>query len=70
MSAKKALQVLNETDINLCYSTRKLQRVKKNDYYYSIRTKGGVDGYCHYKGALKKVVPWIQDLNRKGIHIF
>jgi hypothetical protein len=40
---------------------------KQNDYYCSIRTRGGVDGYCYHEGVLKKVVPWIPDLRRQGI---
>lgn len=38
--ARKALQHLNELDINLRNSTRKLQHVKKHDYYRGIKSRG------------------------------
>ncbi|KAF1947024.1 hypothetical protein EJ02DRAFT_489452 [Clathrospora elynae] len=66
MSARATLNVLRETDINLLQSTQKLQHVKKHDYHHRIRTHGGVDGYCHHEGALKKVVPWIKQLKQHG----
>ena len=37
------------------------------DYKHGNRSCGGVDGYRHREGALKKVVPWINNLNKKGI---
>jgi hypothetical protein len=30
------------------------------DYKRGDRTRGGVDGYRHREGALKKVIPWIK----------
>ncbi|KAF2825723.1 hypothetical protein CC86DRAFT_294377, partial [Ophiobolus disseminans] len=67
ITAQRALQVLNEADVNLRRSTRKLQHVKKHDYHRGIRTRGGVDGYRHREGALKKVVPWVQDMKKRGL---
>jgi hypothetical protein len=68
LSARAALQVLNEADVNLRRSTRKLQHVKKHDYHRGIRTRGGIDGYRHREGALKKVVPWIKALKQQGLN--
>ncbi|KAF2822661.1 hypothetical protein CC86DRAFT_458446 [Ophiobolus disseminans] len=67
ITARRALQVLNEADVNLRRSTRKLQHVKKHDYHRGIQTRGGVDGYRHREGALKKVVPWVQDMKKRGL---
>lgn len=67
MTARAALNVLNEADVNLRRSTRKLQHIKKDDYHRGIRTRGGVDGFRHREGALKKVVPWIKELQHQGI---
>jgi hypothetical protein len=67
MNARAALSVLNETDVNLRRSTRKLQHTKKHEYHSEIRTRGGVDRYRHREGALKKVVPWIQSLKQQGL---
>jgi hypothetical protein len=39
----------------------------KIDYYCGDRARGGVNGYQHQEGALKKVVPWIHELKQKGI---
>jgi hypothetical protein len=66
LSARAALTVLDEADVNLRRSTRKLRQIKKHDYHRGIRTRGGVDGYRHREGALKKVVPWIQRLQQQG----
>jgi hypothetical protein len=55
--ARAALQELGEVDINLRTSTRRLQHIKKHDYHRGIRSRGGVDGYRHREGALKKVAP-------------
>jgi transposase len=65
--ARAALQELGEMDINLRNSTKKLQHVKKHDYHRGIRSRGGVDGYRHREGALKKVAPWINMLQHQGI---
>ncbi|KAF2034194.1 hypothetical protein EK21DRAFT_85637 [Setomelanomma holmii] len=67
LTARAALQVLKESDVNLRRSTRKLQHVKKHDYHRGIRGRGGVDGYRHREGALKKVVPWIQAMKHQGL---
>lgn len=37
------------------------------DYKRGNRARGGVDGYRHREGALKKVVPWIQNLEERGV---
>jgi hypothetical protein len=61
-----ALPKLGELDTNLCNNTRKLQHVKEHDYHCGIKSKGGVDGYRHREGALKKVAPWTNSLKSKG----
>ncbi len=53
--ARAALQKLRELDINLQATTRKLQHIKKHNYYRGIRLRGSVDRYRHREGALKKV---------------
>jgi hypothetical protein len=65
--ARKALEIIDELDVNLCSNTRKLQHVKKHDYHRGIRSRGGVDGYRHREGALKKVVLWINSLKKQGV---
>jgi hypothetical protein len=40
MTARAALNVLNEAVVNLRRSTRKLQHIKKDDYHRGIRNKG------------------------------
>jgi transposase len=65
-TTRAALDLLREADVNLRRSTRKLQHVKKDDYHRGIRTRGGVDGYRHHEGALKKTVPWIKQLKQQG----
>jgi hypothetical protein len=65
--ARAALQELGELDSNLRDNTKKLQHVKKHDYHRGIRSKGGVDGYRHREGALKKIAPWINSLKNQGI---
>ena len=65
--ARAALQELGEVDINLRTSTRKLHHIKKHDYHRGIRSRGGVDGYRHREGALKKVAPWINSLKSQGV---
>ena len=65
--ARAALLELSEVDINLRTSTRKLQHIKKHDYHRGIRSRGGVDGYRHREGALKKVAPWINSLESQGV---
>ena len=65
--ARRALNQLDESDVNRCYNTRKKQYVPSNmDYHRGMRDRG-VDGYMHREGALKKVVPWIHSLEEKGI---
>jgi hypothetical protein len=64
---RAALQELGELDTNLRNNTRKLQHVKKHDYHRGIKSKGGVDGYRHREGALKKVALWINSLKKRGI---
>lgn len=64
--ARAALRELGELDTNLQNSTKKLQHVKKHDYHRGIRIKGGIDGYRHREGALKKVAPWVNSLKSKG----
>lgn len=65
--ARAALRELGELDINLRNYTQKLQHVKKHDYHRGIKSRGGVDGYRHREGALKKVAPWINSLKSQGI---
>jgi len=65
--ARAALRELGELDINLANNTKKLQNIKKHDYHRGIRSKGGIDGYRHREGALKKVAPWINSLKDRGI---
>jgi hypothetical protein len=65
--ARAALQELGELDTNLRNNTGKLQHVKKHDYHHGIKSKGGVDGYRHREGTLKKVAPWINSLKKRGI---
>ena len=67
LTASAALDILNEANVNLRRSTRKLQHVKNDDYHRGIRTRGGVDGYRHREGALKKVVPCIKRLQHQGL---
>jgi hypothetical protein len=66
--ARQALHGISESDVNGRYNTRKKQYVpSKMDYHRGDRARGGVDGYRHREGALKKVVPWIHELEKKGI---
>jgi transposase len=67
--AQSALSEIQDHKINACYNTRTRgkQHIKKHNYTRGKRKHGGVDGYCHREGALKKVVPWIHDLKSKGI---
>jgi transposase len=39
----------------------------KIDYKRGDRARGGIDGYRHREGALKKVIPWINSLKKRGI---
>jgi hypothetical protein len=56
--ARSALRTLNETDVNSRDRSRRRQYIpSKMDYHRGICMKGGVDGYRHREGALKKVVP-------------
>lgn len=67
--ARTALNQLRETDVNRRYNTRKKQYVpSKMDYTRGDRGRGGIDGYRHREGALKKVVPWINSLKKQGIN--
>jgi hypothetical protein len=67
-TARRVLNVLKDSDVNLRRSTRKKQYVpSRDDYKRGNRIRGGVDGYKHREGALKKVVPWINSLKEKGI---
>jgi transposase len=66
--ARSALQQIGESDVNKRYYTRKKQYVpSQHDYKRGERTRGGVDGYRHREGALKKLTPWINSLKEKGI---
>lgn len=66
--ARQSLGVLQEDDVNRRYNTRKKQYVPSiMDYKRGNRARGGVDGYRHREGALKKVVPWIQNLEERGV---
>ncbi|KAF2025114.1 hypothetical protein EK21DRAFT_93516 [Setomelanomma holmii] len=66
--ARLALSQLSESDVNKRYRTRKRQYVpSKMDYKRGDRARGGVDGYQHQEGALKKVAPWINSLKKRGI---
>jgi hypothetical protein len=68
--ARSALRILNETDSNGQYNTRKRQYIpSKMDYHRGIRAKGGVDGFRHREGALKKVVPWLEQLQAQGVDV-
>jgi hypothetical protein len=54
--------------MNKKYNTRKKQYVlSKHDYKRGERGRGGVDGYRHREGALKKLTLWINSLKKKGI---
>ncbi|KAF2030134.1 hypothetical protein EK21DRAFT_89198 [Setomelanomma holmii] len=67
-NARAALHILQESDVNKRYNTRKKQYVpSKHDYKHGERRRGGIDGYHHCKGALKKLTPWINSLKEKGI---
>ena len=66
--ARAALTERSESDINHRYNTRKKQYVPSiMDYKRGDRTRGGVDGYRHREGALKKVIPWIKTLEKSGV---
>ncbi|KAF1976469.1 hypothetical protein BU23DRAFT_596891 [Bimuria novae-zelandiae CBS 107.79] len=66
--ARQSLSQMSESDVNHRYNTRKKQYVPSTmDYRRGDRTRGGVDGYRHREGALKKVAPWINSLNEQGI---
>jgi hypothetical protein len=67
--AKGALTEMNEHEKNIRYNTRTRtkQHVKKHGYVRGNRARGGIDGYRHYEGALKTIVPWINDLESQGI---
>lgn len=66
--ARKALQQLGESDINRRYNTRKKLFVpSEHAYKRGDRTRGGVDGFRHREGALKKLVPWVDNLKKQGI---
>lgn len=66
--ARRALGKLGEADTNRRYNTRKKQYVPSQmDYHRGNRARGGIDGYRHREGALKKVVPWIKSLEKKGV---
>ena len=68
--ARRALEHMNESDVNLRRSTRKKQYVPSTmDYTRGDRSRSGIDGYRHREGALKKVVPWIKSLEKKGIKV-
>jgi hypothetical protein len=57
-NARAALQILQESDVNRRYNTRKRQYVpSKHDYKRGERARGGVDGYRHREGALKSITP-------------
>jgi transposase len=67
-NARKALEVMQESDINHRYNTRKKQYVpSEHDYKRGGRENGGVDGYRHREGALKSITPWINSLKKKEI---
>ena len=66
--ARRALQETSEGNTNHRYNTRKKQYVpSSHDYKRGSRTRGGVDGYRHREGALKKVAPWINNLKNQVI---
>jgi hypothetical protein len=59
---------MSESDVNHRYNTRKKQYVLSTmDYRRGDCTRGGVDGYRHREGALKKVALWINSLKKQGI---
>lgn len=66
-TARRALNYINEPDVNLRRNTPKKQYTKKDNYHRGIRTRGGVDGYRHREGALKKVVKWMNSLKELGV---
>ena len=69
--ARTALNQLKESDVNHRYNTRKRQYVpSKMDYKRGDRTRGGVDGYRHREGALKKVALWINLLKKQGVKCY
>ena len=69
--ARQSLSQLSESDVNNRYNTRKKQYVPSQmDYKRGDRTRGGVDGYRHREGALKKVAPWINSLKKKGVKCY
>lgn len=58
IQARRALNHLQESDVNHRYNTRKKQYVlSKMDCKRGDRARGGIDGYQHQEGALKKVIP-------------
>ena len=66
--ARASLDTPGESDANSRYNTRKRQYVPSQmDCKRGDRTRGGVDGYRHREGALKKLAPWIKSLEKKGI---
>jgi hypothetical protein len=67
-NARAALQILQESNVNRRYNTRKKQYVpSKHNYKRGERAHGGVNGYRHREGALKSITPWINSLKKKGI---
>lgn len=66
--ARQALSNIGEGNVNQRFNTQKRQYVpSKMDYSRGDRARGGVDGYRHREGALKKAIPWIKSLEKRGI---
>ncbi|KAF3031495.1 hypothetical protein E8E11_001529 [Didymella keratinophila] len=56
LTARKALQQLQESDYNGRLRTRKLQYVpSRDDYKRNTRARGGVDGYRHREEASRQL---------------
>jgi hypothetical protein len=58
-----ALNLMNEGDVNGRFKPRKSAYTKAYNYTRGFKSQGGVDGLRHPDEALKKVVPWMKNLN-------
>lgn len=60
--ARTALNLLNESDVNGRFNTKKQQYTKKDDYTRGKKSRGGIDGFRHREETLKTIVPWLKAL--------
>lgn len=67
LRARKALNLMSDSDINSRYNTRKPQYTKKDDYTRGFKSCGGIDGLRHREEALKVLIPWLKSLPRTPI---